>query len=374
MFKKLLFTILLTMEFSSCYITIGERGHHQGQADFEVNAYLVENGIGERYRPWKLVLCSNEEWVLVAWDLEEPRNTFFFSPDGGRNWEYYSELDVNLVCEEILMYNDVLFCAVRNCSWGLTPSAKSSRILQSKNHGLKWKELLVVDGNVEHLMVVDSTISFQLCTEEKEGGNDTFKINHTIHISNDMGARWRILKPDVPFTSAFSGDKIIVGEYGDRNTVLEISPALSAVDTIHTDFYSMVQIIKGEDIIGAWNGGKADYFRIVSDSLVFLSRIRFERLLSDYIPEEIYQSDDIVYTSVLRSGYAPKYRMFASHDRAGSWTPVSTRTEIDKQLDSIWTPEGDAWFMAGYKDRMVSYCVGYKDGRRQDFIKVIKPK
>ena len=48
MFKKLLFTILLTMEFSSCYITIGERGHHQGQADFEVNAYLVENGIGER--------------------------------------------------------------------------------------------------------------------------------------------------------------------------------------------------------------------------------------------------------------------------------------------------------------------------------------
>lgn len=28
--------------------------------------------------------------------------------------------------------------------------------------------------------------------------------------------------------------------------------------------------------------------------------------------------------------------------------------------------------MVGYKDRMVSYCVGYKDGKRQDFIKVIR--
>ncbi len=30
--------------------------------------------------------------------------------------------------------------------------------------------------------------------------------------------------------------------------------------------------------------------------------------------------------------------------------------------------------MAGYDDFMVSYCVGEKDGQRQDFIKIIKPK
>lgn len=30
--------------------------------------------------------------------------------------------------------------------------------------------------------------------------------------------------------------------------------------------------------------------------------------------------------------------------------------------------------MAVYKDQMVSYCVGYKNGKRQDFIKVIRPK
>ena len=67
-------------------------------------------------------------------------------------------------------------------------------------------------------------------------------------------------------------------------------------------------------------------------------------------------------------------KMFASTDRARTWTRVSTKSEIDNQLDSVWTPEGNAWFMAWYKDRMVSYCVGYKDGKRQDFIKVIRPK
>jgi len=50
------------------------------------------------------------------------------------------------------------------------------------------------------------------------------------------------------------------------------------------------------------------------------------------------------------------------------------KIKVDSQLDSVWTPEGDAWFMAGYKDQMVSYCVGYKNGKRQDFIKVIRPK
>ena len=50
------------------------------------------------------------------------------------------------------------------------------------------------------------------------------------------------------------------------------------------------------------------------------------------------------------------------------------KIKVDSQLDSVWTPEGNAWFMAGYKDQMVSYCVGYKNGKRQDFIKVIRPK
>ena len=50
------------------------------------------------------------------------------------------------------------------------------------------------------------------------------------------------------------------------------------------------------------------------------------------------------------------------------------KIKVDSQLDSVWTPEGNAWFMAGYKDQMVSYCVGYKNGKRQDFVKVIRPK
>ena len=50
------------------------------------------------------------------------------------------------------------------------------------------------------------------------------------------------------------------------------------------------------------------------------------------------------------------------------------KIKVDSQLDSVWTPEGNAWFMTGYKYQMVSYSVGYKNGKRQDFIKVIRPK
>ena len=50
------------------------------------------------------------------------------------------------------------------------------------------------------------------------------------------------------------------------------------------------------------------------------------------------------------------------------------KNKVVRQLDSVGTREGNAWFMAGYKEQMVSYCVGYKNGKRQDFIKVIRPK
>ena len=62
-----------------------------------------------------------------------------------------------------------------------------------------------------------------------------------------------------------------------------------------------------------------------------------------------------------------------SVDRARTWCKINAVSDFEKELDEVEPLSGD-WPMAGYKDRMVSYCVGCKDGKRQDFIKVIKPK
>ncbi len=137
---------------------------------------------------------------------------------------------------------------------------------------------------------------------------------------------------------------------------------------------NVTNVVRGDDIVGLTNGGSADYFRIIYCVANFYSRIQYKGSFVNHTPVQIYQYDGVVFTKVLVPGLSSMSRMFFSADRARSWAPVSTRAEIDNQLDSVWTPEGDAWFMAGYEDRMVSYCVGYKDGKRQDFIKIIRPK
>lgn len=233
-----------------------------------LEAYPIERGIGDRYSPLNLLMCSEERWVLAVRDIEEPGRAFFITSD-------------------------------------------------------------------------------------------------------DAGRNWREMRLTEPFSSSFSDGTITVNEYCNSDKLLEISLSRPCVDTLHYSFKSAAQIVRGEDIIGVWNAGKADYFRIAGKTLTFASRIEYGSRLSDYIPEHIYQYGNLVYTSVLHPGLNQSERMFVSNDYGKSWAAVSTESEIDRQLDSVWTPEGDAWFMAGYKDRMVSYCVGYKDDLRRDFIKKV---
>ena len=161
---------------------------------------------------------------------------------------------------------------------------------------------------------------------------------------------------------------------GRRESILEIIPERQIIDTISSDSKMITNVVRGDDIVGLTNGGSADYFRIIDGVANFYSRIQYGGPFVNHTPVRIYQYDSIVFTKVLVPGLNSTSKMFASTDRARIWTQVSAKSEIDNQLDSVWTPEGNAWFMAGYKDRMVSYCVGYKDGKRQDFIKVIRPK
>lgn len=95
------------------------------------------------------------------------------------------------------------------------------------------------------------------------------------------------------------------------------------------------------------------------------------RPFRNYIPSEIYQYGDVVYTKVIPLTYKSKASFFISIDRARSWTKINFRSDFENKLDKV-EPFVDDWPMVGYKDRMVSYCVGYKDGKRQDLIKVIR--
>ena len=178
-----------------------------------------------------------------------------------------------------------------------------------------------------------------------------------------------------PNLTSLSKDKLIYTA-GFPYRIFQISFGDLTIDTLRIrSLICPSQIIASEeDILGIWNGKRADYFRIEGDSAVFMSRIKFKGALTDHIPDRIYQHGNIIYTSVLVPGREPDVRMFISTDHARSWTQVDTKCSMDKEYDRVWTPVGDAWFMAGYDDFMVSYCVGEKDGQRQDFIKIIRPK
>ncbi len=370
---KNLVLVFLVLACSSCYIRIGER-KAPTQDNLILDAYSVDNGIGDRYIPCEMAICSDDMWVLSVWNMTDSCNTFFLSVDNGVNWEMLSSLDKKWTCENVLVDNDIIYCSALNQDRIGKTTVNAGKIFRSIDYGESWEELFVFDAYVEHMMVVDSSLAVQLCSVTEVDGKDVYDVEHTIQISNDLGKTWRGYTFGNFYVSSFSSDKITVAVGGRRESILEIIPERQIIDTISSDSKMITNVVRGDDIVGLTNGGSADYFRIIDGVANFYSRIQYGGPFVNHTPVRIYQYDSIVFTKVLVPGLNSTSKMFASTDRARTWTRVSTKSEIDNQLDSVWTPEGNAWFMAGYKDRMVSYCVGYKDGKRQDFIKVIRPK
>ena len=370
---KNLVLVFLVLACSSCYIRIGER-KAPTQDNLILDAYSVDNGIGDRYIPCEMAICSDDMWVLSVWNMTDSCNTFFLSVDNGVNWEMLSSLDKKWTCENVLVDNDIIYCSALNQDRIGKTTVNAGKIFRSIDYGESWEELYVFDAYVEHMMVVDSSLAVQLCSVTEVDGEDVYDVEHTIQISNDLGKTWRGYTFGNFYVSSFSSDKITVAVGGRRESILEIIPERQIIDTISSDSKMITNVVRGDDIVGLTNGGSADYFRIIDGVANFYSRIQYGGPFVNHTPVRIYQYDSIVFTKVLVPGLNSTSKMFASTDRARTWTQVSAKSEIDNQLDSVWTPEGNAWFMAGYKDRMVSYCVGYKDGKRQDFIKVIRPK
>lgn len=110
---------------------------------------------------------------------------------------------------------------------------------------------------------------------------------------------WKTAFKGENFTSSFSKNIVLDVDKENDYRIISINPQTQKFDTIRTPCRSPMQVIAGEDIIGIWNDRRADYFRIVKDTAVFLSRIKYDMIWTSHVPMEIYQHGDIVYSSVL---------------------------------------------------------------------------
>ena len=291
---------------------------------------------------------------------------------GGRNWEKKFSPGGGWNCNNIVIQDSILYCSFYDLvRRGVT--VNRGRVMSSTDFGSTWKDHLLLNDEVQQLLVADQTIAVQLLSVSKRDGKKTYDIGYSIVFSHGDDKIHCLHSLDNAFSYSFSQDKIAV-DVNNGDYILIINPATEKIDSVRNNFKTAYKFIYGEDILGVWNGKLADYFRIVGDSAHFVSRIKFQGPFSDHIPDNLYQHGDIVYTSVMVPGFKPEVRMFISTDHAKSWTRVYTKGPMDKECDSVWTPVGANRFMAGYDDFVVSYCVSEKDGKRQDFIKIIRPK
>lgn len=338
----------------------------------EVDAYYVENPLEGDYRPSRMLMFPDVS-VVAAWSVNEQATAFFVSPDGGLNWTR-TAIFKNWMCEVLKNEGDLIYCGGYDTRReGAT--VECGKVLCSNDFGVTWNDYAVFDGVVENAqMYGPSAMVVQMYSVTKDEETDALKSKGVRLITNDDGKTWTSLEgTDGCNEVSLSGSDVLAVYWKGAGAIVKVDPKEGTVDTVR-NMPVVTQLIQGEDIIGAWNHKCADYFRLSGDSASFVSRIRYKNALVDHIPERIYQHGDVVYTMVLTPGFDEAARMFVSVDRAVTWHPLTTKTSIDTQFDTVYTPTGDAWFMAGYKDRMVSYCVGYKDGRRRDFIKVIRPQ
>ena len=368
--NRIIYIFGLALLLFSCQGSIKQSG-----SVYEILSFPVENGIAETDYPVGLLMMSNKDAVLIA----RSKNTYpeiltslYKSVDEGRNWaKVFTTKDWK--AEHLEERDGIIYIANNAAS---TEKEQRSEILYSKDTGRTWQTLKHFGSKL--LVIKPMEQSGMVAYQSSEDTSEYSKISYKCLVSSQKSPEWEDAHIDMcagPNLTSLSKDKLIYTA-GFPYRIFQVSFGDLTKDTLRIrPLICPSQIIASEeDIFGIWNGKRADYFRIAGDSAVFVSRIRFKGALTDHIPDRIYQHGDIVYTSVLVPGREPDVRMFISTDRARSWTQVDTKGPIDKEYDRVWTPVGEAWFMAGHNDFMVSYCLGEKDGRRRDFIKIIRPK
>ncbi len=362
MMKNVLLMVFLTLVCSSCHIRTGWSPVTGFNTDvnLEVEAYPVESGIGDEYGPNKMFVYSDTCGLLAAFNGDV--TSFYLTSDCGKTWTERGSVD-NLLCRSIAKSGNLFY----GCFLSTNPN-DGGVIMLSDDVGKTWESVLNNKNGIFRFDVQDDGTLVALLTLDE---------GYIILYSVDGGQNWMPFPPSVTkdivtFSQlSFFRDGMI---YSSKGKVIVINPVSFVADTIHSSKGLMSDVVSGENVIGIWEGHRANYYRLEGKHADHVSSIwDIRRPFRNYIPAEIYQYGDVVYTKIIPLTYKSKALLFLSVDRAGTWTEINLESDYEKTLDKV-EPFVNDWPMAGYKDRMVSYCVGYKDGRRQDFIKVIKPK
>ena len=362
MMKVVLLMISLTLACSSCYIRTGcsAVAGFDTDVNWNIEAYPVEIGIGEEYGPNKMLAYSDTCGLLSAFNGDE--TSFYLTSDCGKIWTKRGSVD-NLLCRSIAKSGDRFY----GCFLNTNPN-DGGVIMLSDDLGKTWETILDNKNGIFRFNVQDDGTLVALLTLDE---------GYAILCSVDGGQNW------MPFPSSVTRDIVTFGQlsflrdgmiYSSKGKAIVINPVSFVTDTILSSRRLMSGVVSGEDVIGVWEGHRANYYRLNGKHADLVSSIwDIRRPFRNHIPAEIYQYGDVVYTKITPLTYKTKTSLLMSVDRARTWCEINVVSDFEKELDEV-EPSASDWPMAGYKDRMVSYCVGYKDGKRQDFIKVIRPK
>lgn len=362
MTKKVLLVVFLTLVCSSCYIRTGLStvAGYGTDVNWEIETYPVESGIGDGYGPNKMLVYSDTCGLLAAFNGDE--TSFYVTSNCGKNWKRRGSVG-NLLCRSIAKSKDRFY----GCFLSTDPN-NGGVIMMSNDVGKTWETILDNRNGIFRFDVQDDGTLVALLTLDE---------GYAILCSVDGGQNWMtspssVTRSIVTFGQlSFLSDGVI---YSSKDKVVVMNPASFVTDTIHSSKGLMSDVVSGEDVIGIWEGHRANYYRLIGKHAGLVSSIwDIRRPFRNYIPAEIYQYGDVVYTKIIPLTYKARTSLLMSVDRARTWSVINVESDFEKELDAV-EPSASDWPMAGYKDKMLSYCVGYKDGKRQDFIKIIRPK
>ena len=364
--KSIILLLLAVPLFVSCYVRINGRPKVRNKVvvEMDVKTYLVDLGIDDDYYPTKLLIDSDMQGILAAYDGEG--TAFFATSDGGKTWEKKGVIK-DVMCNLIQKCDDVIYCHFFNVN-----NLDEECVLSSKDNGETWNTVLKSEhsiykfnafkgGVLVALMIVPETI------------NTTFKQEYYLIMSVNHGKDWKDLRPymvnNLKSTEICFIDNSVIYTCAKENDVIKFNLITFQSDTIYRSRKLLTSLTGGEDVIGIWEGHRANFYRITKDTTVFMSSIwNPKERLRNYIPHEVYQFEDTIYTYIIELTYNGKHQNYISTDRAKTWSKVNFETPMDEEYATKSTAK------TGHKDRIIFYCVGEKDGQRQDFIKIIRPK
>lgn len=368
MIKSRLLLFLTMPLFVSCYIRINGKlkAENNVEVEMEVKTYLANRGIDDDYYPTKLLIDSDMDGVLVAYDKKG--TAFFATSDGGKTWEKRGVIK-DVMCKFIQKCEGVIYCHFFNIN-----NLDEECVLSSKDNGKTWNTVLKSEHRIYKFNAFKGGILVALMIDP-ETIDTIFKQEYYLIMSVNHGNEWKDLRPYMVKNLkdydklCFINNSVIYTSGVKEVKVIKFNPTTLQADTIYRSKEFQTTLTGGEDIIGIWEGHRANFYRTTKDSTEFLSSIWNPKArLRDYIPYEIYQFEDVVYSNITELNYNGKNQNYISTDRAKTWSKVNFDTPMDEEYATRSSAK------TGYKDKIIFYCVGEKDGKRQDFIKVIKPK